>query len=87
MTISFTAYAFALAIGFVIDFRLTFFILLSLQVTWTLFCVTRLVQLRVRRSYRSDVESYESEDYGFALGGAVSSLALLLAFLVLTQIV
>jgi hypothetical protein len=82
--ISFAAYAFALPIRFGVDLRLALFVVLALQATWTLLCVARLAQLRLGRSYRSEPEPYEREDYGFALGGAVSSVALFIIVVVLT---
>lgn len=85
--VSFAAYAVALLAGFGIDFRLALFSLLALQVTWTSFCIGRLVQLRFAGAHRRDAEPFAREDYGFALGGSTSSLVLLCVMIVLTQIV
>jgi hypothetical protein len=85
--ISVGAYAGALLVGFWIDFRLTLFSVLALQVTWTLFCVLRAIQLRLGGAHKPDAEAYAREDYGFTLGGTVSSLTLLGVIVVLTQIV
>jgi hypothetical protein len=84
---SVTAYVSAILLGFWIGFWLSLFAVLAIQVTWTLFCVCRLVQLRIGGGYKITAEPYERDDYGFALGGALSSLALLIVILVLTQAV
>lgn len=84
--ISIAAYTSAVAIGFGVDFRLTLFCLLALQVTWTLFCLIRVIQLRFSGGHRIHAESFERAGYGFALGGLVSSVALFTVMLVLTQV-
>jgi hypothetical protein len=83
--ISIAAYTTAGLIGFAIDFRLTAVAIPMLLVTWTLFCVVRAVQLRFRGAHRQDAPVFDREDYGFALGGFISSLASLAAVVVLTQ--
>lgn len=85
--VSAAAYAGALLLGFLIDFRLTLFLLLALQFTWTLFCAIRTVQLRLRGGHCPDAEVWQREGYGFALGGCVSSLVLLAAAVIMTQVV
>jgi hypothetical protein len=77
-------YAGAVLLGLLIDFRLAFFSLLAIQVTWTLFCAGRAVQLRFR-GVRSEL--YEKEDFEFAMGGLLSSISLFIAFVVFTQVV
>jgi hypothetical protein len=71
--------------GFGIDFRLTLLALLALQVTWTAFCVIRFIQLRMDGGHKQDAPLYDRESYGFALGGSISSVALLVVMVVLTQ--
>ena len=85
--ISLGCYAGAIVAGFVVSFRLTLFLLVALQVTWTLFCVLRLIQLRLGGAHRHDAEPFERGDYAFALGGSVVSITLLAAIVVATQIV
>ena len=80
--ISAAGYSVAVLLGFLVDFKYAFAALLVLQVTWTVFCGFRLVQLRVGGSYKVDVE-----EYGFAAGGLVSSVFLLGFVVVLTQVV
>ena len=84
--ISLGAYAGALLMGFGGDFRFTLFAVPALQITWTLFCVVRLVQLRIGGGHKPDAEPYDRESYGFALGGSTSSLSLLVVMVVLSQI-
>ncbi len=85
--ISAGAYGGALLMGFGIDFRLTLLALLALQVTWTAFCVIRFIQLRMDGGHKQDAPLYDRESYGFALGGSISSVALLIVMVVLTQVV
>jgi hypothetical protein len=80
-------YTGALLLGFWGDFRLTLFAVLALQVTWTLFCLIRIVQLRIGGGHKPDALPSDRESYGFALGGSISSLTLLAAIVVLTQVV
>jgi hypothetical protein len=86
-SVSLAVYVAALALGFLVDFRLTLFAIPAIQVTWTLFCIVRAIQLRVRGAHRPKALSFDREDYGFAIGGFVSSVALLLIVVVLTQVV
>jgi hypothetical protein len=85
--VSVAAYAAALLIGFWGDFRFTLFAVPALQVTWTLFCVIQVVRLRLRGGHKLDAAADEREEYGFALGGALSSITFLAAIVVLTQVV
>jgi hypothetical protein len=77
----------AVLIGFGVDFQFTLFAVAVLQITWTLFCVIRIIQLRDSGGHKTDAPPYDRESYGFALGGLISSVALLVAFVVLTQVV
>jgi hypothetical protein len=77
--ISLAAYAAAVLIGLWIDFRFTLFAVLALQITWTLFCIIRIIQLRRTGAHNPDAQPYDQESYGFALGGSISSSALLAA--------
>jgi hypothetical protein len=83
--ISITAYSTAVLIGFLADFRLTVFTVPALLVTWTAFCVIRVVQLRLGGAHKPDALPDDRESYGFALGGSVSSFVLLLVIIVLSQ--
>ena len=83
--ISTAAYSAAVLLGFLVDFRLTGFIVPALFVSWTMFCTIRAVQLRLRGAQKPDALPFERESYGFALGGSVSSFVLLLAIVVLSQ--
>jgi hypothetical protein len=85
--ISLAAYLGALLLGFAVDFRFTLFCLLALQVTWTLFCLFRVIQLRFAGAFKVAAESFEREAYGFALGGSTSSILLLALMVVLAQVV
>ncbi|MGE5568010.1 MAG: hypothetical protein ACM3S5_03140 [Rhodospirillales bacterium] len=84
--ISFAAYTGAVMMGVWGDFRFTLFAVPALQFTWTLFCLVRLIQLRAVGGHKQDAPVYDREGYGFALGGSVSSLALLGAIVVLSQV-
>jgi hypothetical protein len=83
--ISIAAYSTAVLIGFLADFRLTMFAIPGILVTWTAFCVIRVVQLRLAGAHNPDALPDDRENYGFALGGSVSSFVLLLAIVVLSQ--
>jgi len=84
--ISIVAYMSAVLLGFVIDFRLTGFLVPTLFVTWTLFCTFRTIQLRLQGAQKQSAPAYERESYGFALGGSVSSFVSLVAIIVLSQL-
>jgi len=84
--ISIAAYTIAGLIGVCGDFRYAAFAIVALQATWTLFCMIRLIQLRRGGAYKPDAPSYDRDGYGFALGGATSSFALLAVVVVLTQV-
>ena len=83
--ISIGVYSGAVLLGFLVDFRLTGFIVPALFVSWTMFCTIRAIQLHLRGAQRPDAPSFDRESYGFALGGSVSSFMLLLAIVVLSQ--
>ncbi len=85
--ISLAAYIAAILIGFGAGFQYTLFLVVLLQVSWTLFCVIQLIQLRRNGGHKGNAEEYDRESYGFALGGSISSVALLLVMVVLTQAV
>jgi hypothetical protein len=85
--ISLGGYAVAPLIGVLVNFRFALFAVLALQFTWTLFCIVRMIQLRGSLAHEPDAPLYDRESYGFAVGGTISSLALLLGTVVLTQIV
>lgn len=86
-SISLVAYTLAILIGFCSSFRFTLFAIPVLQITWTLFCAIRVIQLRRGGGHRTDALPSDRESYGFSLGGLISSSGLLVAFIVLTQIV
>ncbi len=85
--ISLGAYASAVSLGFLVDFRVTAFLVPALAITWTMFCVFRAIQLWIQGAHRSEALSDERERYGFALGGSVASFAALIGIVVLTQVV
>ena len=85
--ISLAAYAAATLIGFWGGFQYTLFIVPAFQVSWTLFCIMRIVQLRRSGAQKADAPEDDRESYGFAVGGLISSTVLLLALVVLTQVV
>jgi hypothetical protein len=85
--ISAAAYAGAVLSGFAIDFRIALFSLAAIQPTWTLFCIARAAQLRLSGGHRQSAEPWQREEYEFALGGSISSLTLLAAVIILTQVV
>jgi hypothetical protein len=87
VAISLAAYAGALTLGYLIDFRVSLFSLLAVQITWTLFCVVRVVQLRLRGAHSPAAQPFEREDYEFAAGGSISSIVLLVVMVILTQAV
>jgi ribose/xylose/arabinose/galactoside ABC-type transport system permease subunit len=84
---SLAVYATAILIGFWGGFQITLFAVPVFQITWTLFCVMRIIQLRRGGGHKADAPQYDRESYGFALGGLVSSTALLVVLVVLTQVV
>ena len=85
--ISLVAYTAAVLIGFWSSFRFTLFAIPALQVTWTLFCAIRVIQLRRGGGNQTDALPCDRESYGFSLGGLISSSALLVALVVFSQIV
>lgn len=85
--ISLAAYIAAVLIGFGVGFQYTLFVVALLQVSWTLFCLIRVIQLRRSGGHGADAPDYDQESYGFALGGSISSIALLLVMIVLSQAV
>jgi hypothetical protein len=85
--ISLAAYTAAILIGFLAGFQFTLVAVPLLQVTWTLFCAIRIVQLRRGGGHKPGATQYDRESYGFALGGWISSVALLAVVVVLTQAV
>jgi hypothetical protein len=85
--ISLAAYSVAVLIGFGAGFQYTAFLVVALQASWTLFCVIRAIQLRRSGGHKASAPEYEREDYGFALGGTISSITLLVVIVVLTQAV
>jgi hypothetical protein len=85
--VSIVVYASAVALGFLIDFRLTLFAIPAIQMTWTLFCAIRGIQLRLAGAHKPEAQPYDREDYGFAAGGLVSAVALFVAIVVATQVV
>jgi hypothetical protein len=85
--ISLACYGGAILVGFLLAFPLTFFVLVALQVTWTPFCLVRVIQLRLRGAHRTFGDPFDRGGYDFALGGALSSVAFLCAIVVFTQVV
>jgi hypothetical protein len=85
--ISIAAYTAAVLIGVLGDLRFTVFAVPALQITWTLFCVARFLQLRVGGAHKADAPVFDRESYGFALGGWMSSAVLLVAVVVVSQVI
>jgi hypothetical protein len=83
--ISIGAYTAAVCLGFLVDFRLTLFLVPALSVTWTLFCTIRAIQLRLRGAQKATAPSADRESYAFALGGSMSSIVSLLTVVILSQ--
>ena len=81
--VSLLLYATSVALGFLIDFRVTLFLLLALQVTWTPYCLGQFV--RLRRIIHED--QFAAESYRFAAGGFLASALLLAVVVLLTQTV
>jgi hypothetical protein len=86
-SISVAAYAAAVLLGFLVDFRVTGFAVPALFLSWTLFCVVRAIQLRAGGAHHVEALPCDRESYGFAVGGSVASFAALAAVVVLTQVV
>jgi len=63
------------------------FVVPVFHITWTLFCVIRIVQLRRDGAHKADAQQYGRESYGFWPGGLVSSMALFGVIVMLTQVV
>jgi hypothetical protein len=87
VAISIFVYTVALLSAVFGDFRITLFIVLALQVTWTPFCGARVIQLRLEGAHKTEADEYSRESYSFALGGLTSSLLSLAAMIVATQVV
>jgi hypothetical protein len=85
--VSLAAYPAGIVIGFWSGFRFLLFAVPVFQIVWTLFCVVRIVELRRGGGHKADAPQSDRESYGFALGGSVSSAALLVVLVILTQIV
>jgi hypothetical protein len=85
--ISLACYGTVIAGAFAISFPAAIFLLAVLQVTWTLFCVFRVVQLTVQRRQGPATAAFEPDDFQFALGGLISSILLLAGIVASTQIV
>jgi hypothetical protein len=85
--ISLAAYTAAISIGFLVGFQFTLFAVPVLQITWTLFCVIRIIQLLRAGGHKADAPQHDRDSYGFALGGLISSLVLLALLVVYTQVV
>ena len=85
--ISLIAYTVAVLGGFWGDFRFTLFAVPMVQITWTLFCLVRFIQLRHGGGHKTDAPLYDRESYGFSLGGLISSSVLLAVVVVLSQAV
>ncbi|HWR53674.1 MAG TPA: hypothetical protein VN428_21370 [Bryobacteraceae bacterium] len=85
--ISLAAYAAAVLIGLWAGFQYTLFAVPVFQITWTLFCVIRMIQLLHGGSHKADAPQYDRDSYGFALGGLISSAALFLVLVGITQVV
>lgn len=86
-SISAAVYASAVAAGFVAGFQVTGFLVPAVLVTWTLFCVVRLAQLRVEGAHRAEALECDRASYGFALGGCAASVVAVVVVVVLTQVV
>lgn len=84
--LTFLAYALAVALGLWAGLWFTLLIVPPLQIAWTFFCLIRIVQLR--RSFRDNHNAPQSDrdSFGFSLGGLLSSCALFLFLVVLTQV-
>ncbi|MEN6602898.1 MAG: hypothetical protein ABFD86_10830 [Bryobacteraceae bacterium] len=85
--ISLAVYAAAVLMGFWGGFQITLFVVPVFQIIWTLFCVIRIVQLRRDGAYKTDAPQHDRESYGFWSGGLVSSTALFVVIVILTQAV
>jgi hypothetical protein len=64
----------------------TLLIVPPLQIAWTIFCLIRIVQLRRSLRDRQNTPQSDRDSFGFSLGGLVSSCALFLFLVVLTQV-
>ena len=85
--ISIAVYAFAVLMGLWAGFRFTLAVVPVFQILWTLFCTIRIVQLRRSGGHKAGALADEQADYGFWVGGSISSCTLFVVLLVLTQAV
>jgi hypothetical protein len=85
--ISLAVYVAAVLVGILGGFQYTLFIVPVFYFAWVLFWGIRIIQLGRGGGHKPDAPKYDRESYGFALGSTVSSTALLLVFIVLTQVV
>ncbi len=86
-SISLAALVAAVLVGFWGGFQYALFFIPVFQLSWLSFCVVRTVQLRRAGAHKPGALDCDRESYGFALGGAISSTAMLLVALILTQAV
>jgi hypothetical protein len=66
-------------------FWLVLLIVPALQAAWALFCIGRIVQLRRCGGHRADAPEFERNDYGYSVGGLISSSAMLCVLVALSQ--
>jgi hypothetical protein len=85
--LSLTGYAAAILIGLWIGLWFTLGAVAVLQTVWALFCGVRLLQSVHSGGHRSGAPVWERETFGFALGGLISSCALLLLLVAASQLV
>ena len=83
--ISILAYTFAVLMGFWTGFWFTLFVVPVFQIAWTLSCVMRIIQLRHCGGHKPDALTEERANYGFWVGGLISSCTLLIFLVVLSQ--
>jgi tetrahydromethanopterin S-methyltransferase subunit B len=84
---SLAAYSAAVLIGIWIGLWFTLAAIPVLQVVWSLFCGIRILQLRREGGHKPGAPETERESYGFALGGLISSFALLVMLVAASQAV
>jgi len=83
--ISLVTYTIAILVGLWVGLWILLFVP-AIQLVSTAICIIRVVQLRRCGGHKLDGLRLEQEDYGFYLGGLISSFTLLLALVAWSQL-
>ena len=82
---SLVTYAVAILIALWVGLWMVLFVPVF-QLAWTAICIIRIVQLRRDRGHKVEGLRLDREEYGFYLGGLISSCTLLCGLVVWSQL-